>query len=50
MKEENMQIPINTVTPIPSTANLILNAGFDDAPIPTPTKTSRPKKMVSAVL
>ena len=31
MKEENLQIQMDTMVPISSTANSILNAGFDDA-------------------
>ena len=37
MKEEDIQIQIDTVAPILSTANPILNAGFNDAPVPSPT-------------
>jgi hypothetical protein len=43
MKQENMQIQINTVAPIPSTANPILNADFNDGPVPTPAGPSHPK-------
>jgi hypothetical protein len=43
MKEENMQIQMDTMAPISSTANPILNAGFDDAPVPALAGPSRPK-------
>ena len=43
MKEENMQIQIDTVVPIPSTTNPIFNAGFNNAPVPPPAGSSRPK-------
>ena len=36
MKEENLQILMDTVVPISSTANSIINAGFDNALYPAP--------------
>ena len=43
IKEENMQIQMDTVALIPSSANPILNVGFDDALVPALAGPSRPK-------
>ena len=44
-----MQIQMDTVAPILSTANLILNAVFDDALVPPPSRPSRPKTASAVV-
>ena len=49
MKEENMQIQMDTVAPILLTANLILNAVFDDALVPPLSRPSRPKTASAVV-